>query len=194
MKLPVPESSAAFLSIALLLTFSLLGCGQDNPPKPESTDPAPLPTANRGASHRPLLPEALLPDGTTITLELAITPDEIQQGLMFRTALPETRGMLFLFESVHVPSFWMKNTLIPLDMVFLSPEGVIVDVVHDARPCKEDPCPQYVPTGEALAVLELASGAAARHGLVAGARLEFRRVPGYPAEGDPGATVRPQGS
>ena len=194
MQSPVPKLSAISLSVALLLTFSLFGCRPDNPENTVGTDLTPQTTTTRRTSTQARLPGAVLPDGTNVTLELAITPDEIRQGLMFRRSLPETRGMLFLFEKAHVPSFWMKNTLIPLDMVFLSPEGVIVDVIHDARPCKEDPCPQYVPKGEALAVLELSSGVAARHGLVPGARLEFRRVPGYPAEGDPGTNSRPQGS
>jgi uncharacterized membrane protein (UPF0127 family) len=113
-------------------------------------------------------------------LELAVTPEEIGTGLMFRPSLPDDQGMLFLFEVERVPSFWMKNTLIPLDLVFLDGRGRIVEIIENAQPCKVDPCPQYIPSVAAWAVLELKAGAVERHSLAAGDRLRFRRVEGYP--------------
>ena len=90
--------------------------------------------------------------------------------------------MLFLFEVERVPSFWMKNTMIPLDLVFLRGDGVVVDIIEHAQPCAAEPCPQYIPSAPARAVLEVASGFAARHGLSAGDTIEFERVPGYPRQ------------
>jgi len=126
------------------------------------------------------MPQAVLPDGFAIDLELALTPEEISNGLMFRPSLPEDRGMLFLFEEPRLPAFWMKNTLIPLDLVFLGETGVVVDVVANVQPCAADPCPNYPPSNPAKAVLEIVAGAAAAHGLEAGAVIQFERVPGYP--------------
>jgi uncharacterized membrane protein (UPF0127 family) len=126
----------------------------------------------------------VLPDGATVTLELAMTPEEIANGLMFRPSLPPDRGMLFLFERQRVPSFWMKNTLIPLDLVFLDDSGRIVDTISNARPCAEDPCPQYIPEAPARAVLEMVAGTIAGHGLEPGQSLQFTQVPGYPIPSD----------
>jgi uncharacterized membrane protein (UPF0127 family) len=154
-----------------------LACAGDPPATPASPEPA----RSKPAAHRLRpLPRAVLPDGFAVTLELAQSPEEISQGLMFRASLAEDRGMLFLFEEPRMPSFWMKNTLIPLDIVFLDGDGTVVDVAHDARPCPAEPCPHYVSARPALATLELAAGSARAHGIVAGARIRFERVPGYP--------------
>jgi len=126
-------------------------------------------------------PAAVLPDGTRITLELAVTPEEKEEGLMFRPTLPRDRGMLFLFSQAGYPGFWMKNTLIPLDIIFLDDEGRIVSIAAEVPPCAADPCPQYRPDAASSAVLELAAGVAGAHHLAPGTRLRFSRVPGYPA-------------
>jgi len=132
----------------------------------------------------PLLPTVLLPDGQLIKLELAITSEEITQGLMFRPSLASDRGMLFLFKQERFPNFWMKNTLIPLDIIFLDPNAKVVDITHRAHPCAVEPCPQFVPRGPAMAVLELNSGAAEEHGIEIASTLVFSRVPNYPALGE----------
>jgi uncharacterized membrane protein (UPF0127 family) len=140
---------------------------------------------------RPQLPAAVLPDGSVLTLELALTDEERSRGLMFRPSMAGDRGMLFVFPTAQLRSFWMKDTLIPLDIVYLDVDGSVVSVSADAVPCYEEPCPQYRSKGPAAAVLEVNAGVAAAHGIVPGVRLEFRRVPGYPlaAEG-----VTPPGS
>ena len=99
---------------------------------------------------------------------------------MYRPSLPENRGMLFIFGADRYPSFWMKNTLIPLDLIFLDSAGSVVDVIANVPPCAGDPCPTYSPKYPARAVLELAAGAAAGHGIEAGAVISFERIPGYP--------------
>jgi uncharacterized membrane protein (UPF0127 family) len=129
---------------------------------------------------QPLLPQVVLPDGFEVTLELAITPDELAQGLMFRPSLSENRGMLLIFSEERLPSIWMMNTLVALDLIYLDRNGVVVDVVTDAQPCPSEPCPRFVPKAPAQAVLEIPAGGANRHGVVDGERLTFERVPGYP--------------
>lgn len=125
-------------------------------------------------------PTAILPDDTRITLDVAVTPEELARGLMFRPFLPEDRGMLLLFEEERVPSIWMKNTLVQLDLVFLDDSGRVVDVIERADPCAADPCPHYIPRHPARTVLEIAAGVAGSHGLKEGDVIEFQQVDGYP--------------
>ena len=160
----------AFLATGLLVAAA---CSQPmQHPTADTTEaapPTPIP-----------LPSAVLPDGFAIDLELAVTAEEISNGLMFRPSLPANRGMLFLFEQPRRPSFWMKNMLIPLDLVFLDGAGVVVDVIADVQPCAADPCPNYPPSSPAQAVLEINAGSAAVHGIEIGTTLQFERAPGYP--------------
>ena len=101
-------------------------------------------------------------------VELADTPDERAKGLMFREAMPRASGMLFLYPVPQRAQFWMKNTLIPLDMVFIDAAGRVARVHPDARP--QDLTP--IDGGEGVAaVLEINGGLAARLGLAAGDEL-----------------------
>ncbi len=161
--------------VALLLLLASCGSGG-----PSSGKPSPQPTAPAGSR---LLepPTATLPDGTTVRLELAITPEEREQGLMFRTSLAPDHGMLFVFEQSAPWPFWMKDTWIPLDLVFLDESGTVTQVFARVPPCKAEPCPKYIPAQSARAVLEIPAGTAAAHGVRPGARLVFSRVPDYPA-------------
>ncbi|MGD1942167.1 MAG: DUF192 domain-containing protein [Leptolyngbyaceae cyanobacterium] len=101
----------------------------------------------------------------TIGLEVAHTPQQQAIGLMAREALADDRGMLFPFEPARPVSFWMKNVLIPLDMVFIY-DDEIVAISSDVPPCEATPCPTYGPDGQAIDyVLELRGGLAAELGL-----------------------------
>jgi len=153
--------------------FVMTACTQ--PAHNSTTDAGEAPAPNRIP-----LPQAVLPDGFAVDLELALTPEEISNGLMFRPSLRENRGMLFLFDQPRLPAFWMKNMLIPLDLVFLDGAGAVVDVITDVQPCAADPCPNYPPSNPSQAVLEIRAGSAAAHGLEIGAVIQFERVPGYP--------------
>jgi len=171
-----PHSTRSRISCTLFLAcLAAAACSQPAPPNATIVDPSP-------AVAKVELPHAVLPDGFTVDLELALTPQEVTDGLMFRPSLPEKRGMLFIFEVDRYPAFWMKNTLIPLDLIFLDSTGLVVDVVANVPPCAADPCPTYSPTNPARAVLEVGAGVAAAHGVATGTAITFERTPGYPVE------------
>jgi uncharacterized membrane protein (UPF0127 family) len=114
-----------------------------------------------------------LPSGQVITAELAVTPRERERGLMFRERLEPDQGMLFVFEEEDLYSFWMKNTLIPLDIIWLNSHQQIVHLEKNVPPCQADPCPSYTPRYPALYVLELKAGEADRNGLKLYDRISF---------------------
>lgn len=116
-------------------------------------------------------PEVRLPGGTLVRVELARTPEEKAQGLMFRESMPEDQGMLFLFDEPGRQSFYMKNCFFAQDWLFLDADGRIVEVMEDRPPCAADPCPTWTSKAEALYVLELRAGMAKRHGLKPGVVL-----------------------
>lgn len=118
----------------------------------------------------------IFPDGTRVNVEIADTPELRQRGLMFRQTMSPHDGMVFIFEEEEFYPFWMKNTLIPLDMVWLDASRRIVSISHSVPPCKADPCPSYSPTANALYVVELVSGFARQHGLKVGDQLTFSGI------------------
>ena len=113
-----------------------------------------------------------MPSGSEYSVELALTPEDQAQGLMFRESLPERHGMLFVFPETAPHHFWMKNTMIPLDMIWLDAGGKVLYVSADTPPCKADPCPTYGPDGPAQSVLEIAGGKAKAEGVRVGEQLQ----------------------
>ena len=91
------------------------------------------------------------------SVELVKTQGEKEKGLMFRESLDKDNGMLFVYNVPEKSSFWMKNTLIPLDIIWINKDSKIVYIVT-AYPCKKDPCNIYSPDEEALYVLEINAG------------------------------------
>ena len=165
----------------LILLALIVGSCSPTPDAGSVSTPAPTTEAAPTAPVAPVdHPTAVLPDGFSVKLELAITPDELAQGLMFRPKLPEDRGMLLLFSEERLPNIWMMNTLVALDIVYLDEAGVVVDVITDAQPCPGEPCPRFAPKQPARAVLEIPAGSALRHGVVEGIALELSDVPGFP--------------
>jgi uncharacterized membrane protein (UPF0127 family) len=101
----------------------------------------------------------------TLRLEIVDTPAARSRGLMYRRELPDGTGMLFVFDEESDHAFWMKNTFIPLDMVFIARGGRIVSIHERATPRSLEPIRS---AGPALAVLELAGGTVARQGIAVG--------------------------
>ena len=135
---------------------------------PRSSPPSPTPAA--------VGPRVKLPSGAVYSLEVVRTPEEQAQGLMFRESLPPRHGMLFPFPEPGVHSFWMKNTMIPLDIIWLDRNGTVLFVSANTPPCRADPCPNYGPNTTASNVLEIAGGMAVKEGVKVGAVLQLLDV------------------
>ena len=111
-----------------------------------------------------------------VFVELAITPSEKAKGLMFRKSLPEGQGMLFVYDQPLIPPFWMKNTLIPLDILFIGSDYKIKHIATDVPPCKnEDPCPSVAPFEKVRYVLEINGGESARKKIAVGDSVELAK-------------------
>lgn len=112
--------------------------------------------------------------GRRYTVEIADDDAERQRGLMFRDALPADRGMLFVHERQQPLAYWMKNTRIPLDILYFDNARKLVSQQRDVPPCAlGDACPPYPSTAPARYVLELNAGQAAALALDVGAQLRF---------------------
>ena len=165
--------------LALVLALPALACCTTRPapadraPSAAPTDPSPAPAANPAPAARVELVTAA---GARhrVAVELARTPAEQSKGLMFRRELAEEAGMLFVFPDTAPRSFWMKNTLIPLDMLFVDEGGVVAGIVREAAPLTLDLRDPGVPSRY---VLEVRGGWAARHGVEPGARLRILQGP-----------------
>lgn len=116
-------------------------------------------TTAGGAKHR-------------FTVEVARTPEEQARGLMERQSLAPDRGMVFPYQPPQAVVFWMRNTLIPLDIIFITPGGRILRIEENTVPLSED----LFGSGDAVeAVLELAGGRSAELGITAGDRVEWKQ-------------------
>jgi uncharacterized protein len=163
------------LGIVGILTISSSFPAQALPPtQPKqpatiSVDAKPTP----GSQKLPLTAQVMI-GKQNVLLEVARTSEEQAIGLMYRTELASDRGMLFVFSPPRPVGFWMKNTLIPLDIVFVS-NGVVKYISAKTPPCKFDDCPSYgLQTNTPIdSVIELRSGAAAELHLQVGDRLKI---------------------
>ena len=123
-----------------------------------------------------LLP-ILTPSGITIQAEIADTPLKRATGLMYRDHLDKNRGMLFLFGQPQAWGFWMKNTKIPLDLLWLDGKKRVVHIERNVSICTktDDSCPLYKPNSEdAMYVLEIAGGTVEDYKIKKGSKLEFK--------------------
>src|SRR6185312_1431196 len=107
------------------------------------------------------------------TIEIADTEAEREKGLMFRTSLAPDAGMLFDYHQEQEAAFWMQNTLIPLDMIFISAKGVVKSIHVNARPMDTTPIPSG---GPIRFVMEIPGGRSEEIGLKVGDRFENSRV------------------
>ena len=105
-----------------------------------------------------------------IDIEAALTSDQEQQGLMFRRSMADSLGMLFVFDVEEQQSFWMKNTYIPLDIIYVSAKKEIVSIAADCKPLSEESIPSV---GNAKYVVEVNGGYAAQQGLKKGDKIDY---------------------
>jgi uncharacterized membrane protein (UPF0127 family) len=113
-------------------------------------------------------------DPIFVRVEIADSPEKRNFGLMYRKDLPEFHGMLFLFPREEVQSFWMKNTPLPLDIIFINSAYEIVNIARNTIPFSE----RLLPSGRpAQFVLEVNGGFCQRHGIEVGDRVELPNVP-----------------
>ena len=163
-------------SSSLVVVIALSACtpqAQGGPPEPTP------PQATEKRDLQPALGAVVIetPTGAQrYTVELAIKPLERNKGLMYREHLDDDAGMLFIFEEMRIQSFWMKNTRIPLDMIFIDEDFVIAGIVESAEPLtlisrKVDKKSRYV--------LELAGGMSRKRGIAPGQKVTFEGVPSH---------------
>ncbi len=129
-----------------------------------------LPTLLPAAEAPKLEPLSITTDrGTTkFEVEVAATDEARETGLMYRSSLAPDRGMLFDFKETQPVYFWMKNTYVPLDMIFIRADGTVASVAENTVPLSEAVVPSKVPV---RFVLEVVAGTASRIGLKAGDRV-----------------------
>jgi uncharacterized membrane protein (UPF0127 family) len=126
-------------------------------PSSAGLEQVPLTITSNGQKHR-------------FTVEVASTSEQQTMGLMYRNKLAPDRGMIFPFESPRVASFWMRNTLIPLDMIFVRADGSIANIEANTVPYSEE---WILSDGPVAAVLEIAGGRAAELGIKPGDKVAW---------------------
>jgi len=158
-----------FAALALL---SLAACAPAAP-QPAPTAPAPVAAAPAAPVFEPL---DIVSAKGPIHFRVEVAADEAtrEQGLMFRTHLDDDQGMLFDFHTAQQVSFWMKNTLIPLDMIFIRADGTIANVEANTEPYSETPIPS---DGPVLGVLEIGGGLTQELGIKPGDKVIHRIFP-----------------
>jgi uncharacterized protein len=153
------------LLLTAAIALAALGCRSE----PQTASPPPAATA---ASRLLVIPLSISSGSRThrFLVELARTPDEQAQGLMHRQRLGANQGMLFPFSPPRPASFWMKNTLIPLDMIFVRADGSIARIAANTVPHSLEPVGVEEPVA---AVLEIAGGRSAQLGISEGDRVAW---------------------
>ena len=156
-----------FFFIMSLIVF-IMGCQLSG----NRSLPVKTPENQNLAQYLPV--EAMLEiNGVDIELEVAQTPEQQARGLMYRTELASGRGMLFPFNPARPIGFWMKNTVIPLDIIYLK-DQVVITIHPNVPPCEVKVCPTYRSKGEVDQVIELAAGQAQTLGITEGDRLNVK--------------------
>ena len=111
--------------------------------------------------------------GARFRVEVVATPEQMARGLMFREHLDADQGMLFIYSRPTFVRFWMKNTRIPLDILYFDADRRLLEILHSVPPCLADPCRQYPSREPVRFVLELNGGTAKRIGIEVGDVLDI---------------------
>lgn len=109
-------------------------------------------------------------------VNIANSQEERAQGLMFIKKLKQNRGMLFTFEKDGDYEFWMKNTFIPLDIIWLDKDGNVISIAKSVEPCKADPCEKFKSGAPARFVLEINAGMAEKLGIAPGEKISLPKI------------------
>jgi hypothetical protein len=153
-----------YAAVLVAITAPLVGCEPDAPP-------APTEITFRGDGTLDFLRgDSVL---TRIAIEIAETDSSRTRGLMDRTSLPSRGGMLFIFDEEAPRNFWMRNTPLPLDLVFVREDGSVVNVVKQTRPFSDA---GIASTGPAQYVVEVRAGFASRHGIDSTVSIRWQRA------------------
>ena len=140
-----------FYTLVFLLTLSVTGCLIDQEPR-------------------------VILGTASIKVQIAKTDKELEQGLQYRDSLPKDQGMLFVFPQDVQANFWMKNTLIPLDIIWITENKKVVHIEKNVPPCLQEQCPTYGPTDFVRYVLEANAGFADANDIVVGNQAAFSMV------------------
>jgi uncharacterized protein len=164
------------VNLAIALGLGFLFCVNPNSVVSESNSDV---TAKESTSLGQVLPigAKMTVGREIIELEVAETPQQQAMGLMYRNSLADNRGMLFPFKEARMTQFWMKNCLIPLDIIFLL-DGRIQAIIANAPPCQSKLCPVYSPSVLVDQVIELRGGKAAELGLKKGDKVSLKLLTG----------------
>lgn len=171
---PTPSSAeSAVASAPALASAAAVPVASTGEPSAKAAPPEPAancPPDPEGNGHLPTAQVAFpdAPGRPKVEVEIARTPHDIERGLMYRRAMAEERGMLFRLDGRREHVFWMHNTCIPLDMMFVDDDGTIVGIVENATPMTDTERTVGKPS---LFVLEVVGGYAGRHGIKAGQKL-----------------------
>jgi len=117
--------------------------------------------------------EVRFPHDRLFIAEIADTPERLERGYMFRRDVGEQDAMIFVFPEAGFHPFWMKNTLVALDMIWMDDAFTVIQIEASVPPCKADPCPTYGPLRKARYVLEVRGGVTAHEALRVGDRLRI---------------------
>lgn len=160
------------MSMKRLFLFAALALAACSPMSADAGQPAASTAAKHPQSGLEVIPLTIQAKGKrhTFRVEVARSSAEWEKGLMFRTAMGADEGMIFVGRPPQPASFWMKNTVIPLDIVFIGTDKRILNVGANAVPYSLDPVSSV---GPAIAVLELNGGRAAQLGIGAGDKVDW---------------------
>ena len=171
--------------IAIAFIFLFLSCGQSEPQVNQNiVSTAPSLSSDGAAKPNTASEPMFLSEGELVfmdesgkeisKIEIEIVDNEAdrRQGLMYRKSMPEHRGMLFVFEEQQPQAFWMKNTLMPLDIIYVNDKNVVVSIQKNTTPLNEKSLPSTKP---ALYVVETNAGYTAKMGIKEGTKISFKK-------------------
>ena len=168
--IPSPQQMICWSAPAVLMLAGCTAQGAAETPAAPSEEQASSIHAESGLEVIPLTVTAQTGDEHGFAVEVAASAEEQRQGLMFRTSMGADEGMIFPLAEVRMASFWMRNTVIPLDIIFIGPDNRILNIAENTTPYSEAPVPSIAP---AMAVLELNAGRTAELGIAAGDLVEW---------------------